>query len=64
MSLNKVYDLLRNLNKMKTKLIQVRLDEDTHRNLKSEAALAAQTLPTFASKVIAEALKNKKVFTK
>ena len=49
---------------MKTKLIQVRLDEETHRTLKSRAVLAAQNLPNFASEIITQALKDKKVFTK
>ena len=49
---------------MKTKTIIVKLDEETHRILKSEAVLAAQKLPDFASKVIKQALVNNKVFTK
>jgi predicted HicB family RNase H-like nuclease len=49
---------------MKSKTIQVKLDNETHRKLKAGAVLAEEILPTFASKVITEALKNKKVFTK
>ena len=64
MSLIKSYDYLGNLNYMKTKLIQVRLDEETHRTLKSRAVLAAQNLPNFTSDIITQALKDKKVFTK
>ena len=64
MSLIKSYDYLGDLNYMKTKLIQVRLDEKTHRTLKSRAVLAAQNLPNFASDIITQALKDKKVFTK
>lgn len=49
---------------MKIKFLQVRLDEETHKTLKSKAAEAAETLPEFTSKVISEAIKNQKVFTK
>ena len=49
---------------MKTKTITVKLDEETHRTLESEAVLASEKLPDFASKVIKQALVNNKVFTK
>lgn len=48
---------------MKDKIVTIKLDEQTHRFLKSEAVLAAEKLPDFARKIIQEALKNKKVFS-
>jgi hypothetical protein len=49
---------------MKDKIIQIKLDEETHRHLKSQAVLASEKLPDFARQVIAQALKDKKVFIK
>jgi hypothetical protein len=47
---------------MKLKTITLKLDEDTHRILKSEAVLSSEKLPDFAKKIIQKALKEKKVF--
>ena len=48
---------------MKDKIITVKLDDETHRHLKSQAVLASEKLPDFARKVIAKALKDKKLFS-
>ena len=43
-------------------LIQCSLDEHTHRQLKSKAALVAKTIPQYASTVIKLALSEQKKF--
>lgn len=49
---------------MKLKTVTLKLDERTHRHLKSKAVLASEKLPDFAKQIIKKALEEERVFEK